>query len=259
MLQDEIVSELRKRGEELLARPPVPVVFTGDPDADVLLNDLENHPHAFVLACIMHQQIKAEKAWLIPYAIRDRLGTFAFNNLRRLSIEEVTSLMRQPSALHRFADRMSRFLHAGIQRIGRDYGGDAARIWSGRPASDEMIRRFLEFDGVGPKIACMTANILVRDFKIPVRDKYCIDISADVHVQRVFARLGLVSSEGEGSPELTIYRARELNPEYPGVFDLSVWEIGREWCRPTAPLCPACYMNRHCPTASARRGSGNIA
>ena len=42
-----------------------------------------------------------------------------------------------------------------------------------------MVYRFLEFNGVGPKIASMAANILAREFKIPFADYFSIDISAE--------------------------------------------------------------------------------
>jgi endonuclease III len=30
--------------------------------------------------------------------------------------------------------------------------------------------------------------------------------------------------------EMVIYKARELNPEFPGIIDFSSWKIGRNWC-----------------------------
>ncbi|MFN8524828.1 MAG: hypothetical protein U0821_17160 [Chloroflexota bacterium] len=100
-----------------------------------------------------------------------------------------------------------------------------------KPSSATIVRRFLQFRGAGPKIATMAANILVRDFKIPVSDRYSIDISADVHVRRVFTRLRLIGRDA--SDEELIYRARELNPAYPGVFDLPIWG-GRPILVPTS-------------------------
>ncbi len=58
---------LVKRGQDLFNATQKHVQFTKNAAADALLNDLAGHPHAFVLACLMDRQVKAEKAWLIPY------------------------------------------------------------------------------------------------------------------------------------------------------------------------------------------------
>jgi hypothetical protein len=68
-------------GNDLFKKPYVKQKFTGNSDADNLLNDLQNYPHAFVLACIMDRQIRAEKAWMIPYEIKTEIGTFDFTQL----------------------------------------------------------------------------------------------------------------------------------------------------------------------------------
>jgi endonuclease III len=96
----------------------------------------------------------------------------------------------------------------------------------------------------------MATNILARDFKVEFSDYYSVDVSADVHLRRVFTRLGLIS-EG-ASVEEVIYRARALHPEFPGLMDLPAWEIGRKWCRPSNPRCGECYMLEACPSGKAR-------
>jgi len=55
--------------------------------------------------------------------------------------------------------------------------------------------------------------------------------------------------EGDTVDEELIYCARELNPEYPGIFDVSAWEIGRYWCRPSTDdlRCAECYLDKYCP------------
>ena len=246
-----IGNRIVEHGNRLFNAPkPETVTFTGDIKADELLNDFQQHPHAFLLACIMDQQIKYEKAWLIPYQIQKKLGSFSMATLQALTKTDMKTLMSKPQPLHRFVERMTIFFLSAIQRVVTQYHGDASRIWAGRPSSAEVVFRFLEFDGVGPKIASMAANILARDFKVPLADYYSIDVSADVHVRRVFWRLGLVAEEP--TVEQVIYRARSLNPAFPGLMDFPTWKIGRQWCRPKTPDCANCYMKDLCPSATNR-------
>ncbi len=77
------------RGTELFNRPRGPVQFTELPAANDLLNDLDHHPHAFVLACVMDRQVRAERAWQIPYVLSQKLGGFDFAMLKRLSLARI--------------------------------------------------------------------------------------------------------------------------------------------------------------------------
>jgi endonuclease-3 len=234
-------------------RVPPKEEFTNVPEANALLNDLNTYPHAFVLACLMDRLVDYEKAWLIPYKIPQRmkergLGEFSIKDLSKLSQERVTTLMSEPEPpLLPFFNKMSTVFFLAVQRINDVYVGHAAQIWKGRPYSAEVVYRFLEFDGVGPKIATMAANILARDFQIEFADRSSIDISTDTHVCRVFARLHLCPPEP--TVQQVMYKARTLNPDFPGIIDLPCWEIGRKWCKPRVPQCNDCYMKDLCPTA----------
>ncbi len=244
-----IRDRLTEHGKQLFNAPKQLVRFTVDEAANALLNDLTGHSHAFVLACVMDRQVKAERAWLIPYRFQQKLGgDFSIRKLASLTLPGVKKLMTDPEPLHRFTDKMSEFFHAAMQRVVHQYDGDASRIWGNKPSSADVVYRFLEFDGVGPKIASMAANILAREFKLPFADYYSIDISADVHVRRVLERLGLTTRDA--SVEQLIFRARGLYPEFPGLMDLPAWDIGRQWCRPKNPQCTACYLSNGCPTAA---------
>jgi len=244
MSHDSLIEILVNRGNELLQRPYEPNVFTGNNEADALLNDISSHPHAFVLACVMDRQIKAERAWLIPYHIKSEIGGFEFEQLMTLSPSYLVSLFQKKS-LHRFNETMALLFYDAIKLISNKYDGNASLIWADKPRSASIVRRFLEFKGIGVKIATMAANILSRDFKIPMQDRICIDISPDVQVKRVFIRLGFIHSQATN--DQLIFAAREFHPEYPGIFDLSAWEIGRQWCRPTKPDCANCYLDGICP------------
>ena len=79
----------------------------------------------------------------------------------------------------------------------------------------------------------MAANVPARDFRVDLEDRRCIDISAEIQVVRLMTRLGLVQS-GAGVSEV-VDVARDLHPDDPGIFDLSLWQLGRGVCRPRNP------------------------
>lgn len=219
------------------------VHLAADEETNQFLNDLVNYPHAYVLACLMDRQIKAEKAWTIPKFIKDSLGSFSIEDLASQPLEYYREVFSKNN-LHRFNDTMAKVFYLAVQKIKNDYGGDASIIWSGCPSSASVVYRFLQFEGCGIKIATMSANILARQYKIKFSDYYSIDISPDVHVLRVLRRTGLV--ESNASIDSIIYKSRELCPEFPGIIDYSCWEIGRKWCRPTNPDCIACIIKSDC-------------
>ena len=254
MTEATIVNKLVQHGRRHMQKSLKVKEFTGDKDCDRLVNDITNYPHAFVIACVMDRQIKAELAWAIPYKLKERIGSFDFPTLYQLKKHDVSNYLNKPSPLHRHPNKMSECLYKTIQIIGNKYEGDASRIWSDNPSSAEVVYRFLQIHGVGPKIATMAANILVRDFKIEFKDYDSIDLSVDVHVKRVFQRLGL--TEKEQSTIEIIDRARELYPKFPGIMDFPCWEIGRKWCRTRKTECNKCYMIDVCPS-SGKLYTGN--
>jgi hypothetical protein len=254
-IESDIVKILVDRGSRLFRAPRKPIQFTDEPLANELINDLEQYPHAFVLGCVMNRQLPFRKVWRIPHKFKAALeNDFSMERLARLSIAETVRIMTGPPKLHRFPEMMGILFHAAVARIRTVYEADASKIWSGSPPSAAVVYRFLQFDGVGPKIATMAANALAREFKIPLADHYSIDVSVDVHVRRVFGRLGL--SGLDPSPEEIVYKARALNPEYPGIFDYPCWEIGRNWCYAKNPACHVCPMNAVCPAAADVVGNG---
>ncbi len=219
------------------------VHFVDDQNANDLLNDLKNYPHAFVLACCMDRQCKAEAAWEIPFKIKDHIGSFGFSDLKNKSRDDWETIFKTLS-LHRFNQKMSTVFYEAIQTIANDYNGIASKIWGDKPSSATVVYRFLQFNGVGVKIATMAANILARSFKIPFSDYHSIDVSPDVHIKRVMERMGLVRENA--TREEIIYKARELYPEFPGIIDSSLWEVGRTWCKAKNPDCTNCIISTEC-------------
>ncbi|OGV40185.1 MAG: iron-sulfur cluster loop [Lentisphaerae bacterium GWF2_49_21] len=235
---------LVKIAKKRFSNPKSQIVhFVDDEKANKFLNDLKKYPHAYVLACLMDRQIKAERAWAIPYEIYKETSTFELRDLEKIKLREFKSIFNRKK-LHRFNNTMAEVFHEAISDIRRKYKGNAANIWNNCPSSSTVVYRFLEFKGSGIKISTMAANILARQFRIPFSDNYSIDISPDIHIYRVMKRMGFVPKDANN--ELIIYKARELNPEFPGIIDFSCWEIGRKWCKPKKPLCNECIVEKEC-------------
>ena len=247
MIKDNISLEEKLKEESIKEHNKIkPISLVSDEEKNSLVTDLDNYPHAFVLACAMDRQINADRAWSIPYEIKNVLKDFSINTLYKVSLEEYKNIFNTKK-LHRFNDDMATIFYNAIHKIVLDYDGDASNIWKNSPSSATVVSRFLDFDGIGIKIATMATNILSRDFKIPLSDYYSIDVSPDVHVKRLFKRMGLIKKKDINNIDKIIYKARSINPDFPGIIDLTCWKLGKKVCRPKSPKCEECILKDLCP------------
>jgi len=237
------MEKIVKMGIDYFENSKKDIDYIKDKKAKKLITDFKNFPHAYVLACLMARRIKAERAWLIPQKIYEKLNTFDIYELSKFKVEEYKKIFNQEK-LHIYNNDMANIFYCGIQDIIEKYNGNASEIWKRKPSSSTVVYRFLEFKGCGIKIATMATNILARDYKIIFSDYYSIDISPDVHVMRVMERMGYVPKNA--SKEMVIYKARDLNPEFPGIIDFPCWEIGRNWCKSNNPDCKNCIVKLEC-------------
>jgi endonuclease-3 len=218
--------DLVRQAKERLARCSADEGFdTGIAEAEAMLRDIEHFPHHFVLACLMDRQAGAARAWRIPYHIGTRIGGFDFPHYQKLSQDVVTKIFVE-ERLHRFHGDMAEVFYRGVQHIQACYAGDAKSVWANNPPAARVVRRFLEFFGVGIKIATMATNILYRQLKVPMTDLSAIDISPDAQVMKYLTDRCLLAAGAKR--EEAIYLAREIYPEYPGLLDLLAWEGGRQ-------------------------------
>ncbi|HTY51833.1 MAG TPA: hypothetical protein VMB35_01400 [Methanomicrobiales archaeon] len=235
---------LFQKAQALHKQPRETVTFTTIPESDYLLNNIEDYPHIFVLGCVMDRGISAERAWNIPCIISKECGGPEFSRLLSLDLDAIKSIFKEKS-LHRYINQMPGCFSSGIEIIHSKYHDNASNIWKyNNPDCKEVIRRFDEFKGVGQKISTMATNILVRDFKIPLQNTNEIDISVDIQVRKAFKRLGLITANA--SNQEIIETARKIYPDYPGIADSIVWEIGRLWCEDLSNCCK-CFLNKFCP------------
>ncbi len=228
---------------------------TSDTDANQLLAD---NPFAFLLAVIADYGVPAERAWLLPQKLRQNLKHLNPRSIASMPPEQLGNALRQIPSGHRFPNMLAKFFVSAAQKVVSEYDGDAIGIWKGRSVRDAYLH-LGAFLGIGQKKASMAVNILCRDLgwlnPQPAELKN-IDVSYDVHVRRVFLRLGFAESDTMAE---ILQAARELNPEYPGKLDLGAWYVGRTWCRPARPDCGACRLTEVCPKLVGGGGltSGN--
>lgn len=237
----DVINKLLSLSEEANRKPTV----ASGPEIHQSATYAIEYPHLFVLSCVMDKQYSSDKAWKIPTRVcQELVDSKDIKELAKVDEDTYIKFFNNKK-LHRFNEAVARDFYAAVHRIMDDYNGDASQIWAGKPSSAEVVYRFLQFKGVGVKIATMATNLLLRDYKVEYSDYCAIDISADVHVMRVMHRLGLI--DNEHNREMAIYRARAINPTYPGIIDQFCWELGKNGiCRSSAPLCNECPMRDVC-------------
>jgi len=158
--------------------------------------------------------------------------------------EAVRAAVQQAPKLHRFVNTVPDWLVQAAHIVLDRYGGDAGRLWSDAPTAVELRRRLEAFPGIGQKKAAMAVEILARDLGQPLQELTGSDVAYDVHLQRVFLRTGLAEHD---RVDHMVAVAPALYPDCAGALDMPAWDIGRRWCRPADPDCPACPLNTACP------------
>ena len=98
----------------------------------------------------------------------------------------------------------------------------------------DTIENLIKFNGVGRK----TANlVLAKGFGIPA-------ICVDVHVHRIFNRIGYVTTK---TPDETEFALREKLPQkYWLDINTLIVTHGQNVCKPTKPKCDECPIKEFC-------------
>ena len=98
----------------------------------------------------------------------------------------------------------------------------------------DTIENLIKFNGVGRKKANL---VLAKGFGIPA-------ICVDVHVHRIFNRIGYVTSK---TPDETEFALREKLPQkYWLDINTLIVTHGQNVCKPTKPKCDECPIREFC-------------
>jgi A/G-specific adenine glycosylase len=119
----------------------------------------------------------------------------------------------------------------------------AARILArdGFPETEAMLR---QLPGIGPYTAAAIAAIA---FDRPA-------VVVDGNVERVVTRLFALDQAPSRNKPAIRHLAGTLTPaERPGDHAQAMMDLGATICVPTAPICPACPLERHCEARRSGR------
>jgi endonuclease-3 len=197
---------------------------------------------AFVLAIVAAVGIPADQAWTLPYLLSERLGGLS-PALLAANPAAVRAAVVQPPRLHRFAAVIPDWLVQTAEIVLARYGGRAARLWHDEPTAMELRRRLEGFPGVGPKRAATAVEILARDLRTPLRPLSGNDVARHPDLRRVLLRTGLARQDEVSH---MVAAAAALDRSRGAVVGVPAWDIGRRWCLPADPDCPACPLRAVC-------------
>ncbi len=203
-----------------------------------------NDPYAFAIGVCLDRGTKAEIIWTIPYYIKEDLGHLDPHQIYKMSLDELASLFERLPQRPRYVNAAPRTIQDLTRIVVEECGGDAFNLWKDKRAAD-VNRTLVSIHGVGPGIANMGVLLIEKAFGVHFNDldRARMDIKADVHTVRVLYRLGISKNE---TTEAALDAARLLKPDFPGIVDGALWDLGRRYCFSSNPNCMECPMNELC-------------
>jgi uncharacterized HhH-GPD family protein len=139
--------------------------LTGDQDADAVLS---RDPLALLIGMVLDQQVTMEKAFWAPSELARRLGGGPLSAvaIAGMDPEKLVDLFKERPALHRFPGSMAGRVQQVCRMVEEDYGGKAAKVWTGLPDGAALITRLMTLPGFGQQKARIFAALLGKQLGV---------------------------------------------------------------------------------------------
>jgi uncharacterized HhH-GPD family protein len=144
----------------------MPIMWTENPEANRLL---ETDPLALLIALVLDQQIKMEKAFSGPLVLKQRLGHLDVRKIAEMDPDKLVKVFRERPAIHRFPGSMAGRVQALCHAVVEEYGGDAAAVWTGARDGDDLAARIKKLPGFGDMKVKITVSVLAKKFGVKPR------------------------------------------------------------------------------------------
>ncbi len=184
----------------------------------VKLMDSFNSPYLVLIACIL--SLRTNDRTTYPATLRMLELAKTPKEMKNVKVEDLAKAIYPVG----FYENKAKQIIELSRQIDEELGGKVP----------DTIEDLIKFNGVGRK----TANlVLSQGFNKPA-------ICVDVHVHRIFNRLGYVCTK---NPEETEFALREKLPQKYWI-DINTLLVthGQNVCKPTKPKCSECPIADYC-------------
>lgn len=184
----------------------------------VKLMDSFNSPYLVLIACIL--SLRTNDRTTYPATLRMLELAKTPKEMKNVKVEDLAKAIYPVG----FYENKAKQIIELSRQIDEELGGKVP----------DTIEDLIKFNGVGRK----TANlVLSQGFNKPA-------ICVDVHVHRIFNRLGYVCTK---NPEETEFALREKLPQHYWI-DINTLLVthGQNVCKPTKPKCSECPIADYC-------------
>jgi uncharacterized HhH-GPD family protein len=137
--------------------------FSDDDEANALL---ARDPLALLVGLVLDQQVTVQKAFAGPRELERRLGRLDAAEIAGADTAELERVFAQRPAIHRFPGSMARRVQELCRAIASEYGGDAARVWTGASDARDLERRLAALPGFGEMKVRTAIAILAKRFGV---------------------------------------------------------------------------------------------
>ncbi len=134
--------------------------FTESDEANELL---ASDPMALLIGFALDQQVTVQKAFSGPLAIKQRLGTL---EPAALAAADLDPVFREKPAIHRFPGKMAERVHELAVTVRDEYGGDAARVWTGAKDGAQLRANIEGLPGFGEMKVKALGSVLAKRYKL---------------------------------------------------------------------------------------------
>ncbi len=145
----------------------ISLYLSGDPEADRLISE---DPLALLIGMVLDQQVPLERAFSSPRDLRRRLGgELDAGMIASMAPDDLAAIFSERPALHRFPAANAERVHQLCRTIVRDYGGDAATVWTGAKDGADLMKRVRALPGFGEQKAKIFVALLGKQLGLRVQ------------------------------------------------------------------------------------------